>query len=88
MQKTGKKSLSKDYDSVENISFLVRKVLAPNPSPFTLHGTGTFIVGRKQVCIIDPGPLIESHVNNLLKAVKKTIVIPKSKKVFQIRVCG
>ena len=74
MQKTGKKILSRDYNSVENISFLVRKVLAPNPSPFTLHGTGTFIVGRKQVCIIDPGPLIESHVSNLLKAVKNKIV--------------
>ena len=53
---------------------MVKKVIAPNPCPFTLHGTGTFIIGREQVCIIDPGPLIESHVNNILKAVdKKTI---------------
>ena len=74
MQKLEKKTLSKDYNIVENISFLVKKVIAPNPSPFTLHGTGTFIIGREQVCIIDPGPLIERHVNNILKAVdKKTI---------------
>ena len=74
MQKLEKKTLSKDYNIVENISFLVKKVIAPNPSPFTLHGTGTFLIGRERVCIIDPGPLIESHVNNILKAVgKKTI---------------
>ena len=29
------------------ISFLVKKLMAPNPSPFTLFGTGTFIIGRK-----------------------------------------
>ena len=74
MQKLEKKTLSKDYNIVENISFLVKKVIAPNPSPFTLHGTGTFLIGRERVCVIDPGPLIESHVNNILKAVgKKTI---------------
>ena len=41
--------------------------MAPNPSPFTLYGTGTYIIGRKQICIIDPGPLIESHINKILK---------------------
>ena len=45
--------------------------MAPNPSPFTLYGTGTFIIGREQICIIDPGPLIESHINNLLNSIDK-----------------
>ena len=38
------------------ISPLVRRVLANNPSPFTFKGTSTFIVGRGQVAVIDPGP--------------------------------
>lgn len=36
---------------------LVRRVLAPNPSPYTFTGTQTYIVGRgKEVAVIDPGP--------------------------------
>ncbi|MGX5713075.1 MBL fold metallo-hydrolase [Sphingopyxis terrae subsp. ummariensis] len=36
---------------------LVRRVLAPNPSPYTFTGTQTWIVGAgRDVAIIDPGP--------------------------------
>jgi glyoxylase-like metal-dependent hydrolase (beta-lactamase superfamily II) len=47
---------------------LVRRVLAPNPSAFTLTGTQTHIVGRGEVAVIDPGPDIPSHVEALLAA--------------------
>ena len=74
MKKPANKKLAFNYNRVENISTLIRKVMAPNPSPFTLYGTGTFIVGKNQLCIIDPGPKIESHVKNILKAVGKNLV--------------
>ena len=32
------------------------RVLAPNPGPFTLEGTNTWIVGRDPSVVIDPGP--------------------------------
>ena len=36
---------------------LVRRVLAPNPSPYTFTGTQTWLVGAgKEVAVIDPGP--------------------------------
>ncbi len=36
---------------------LVRRVLAPNPSPYTFTGTQTWLVGAgKQIAVIDPGP--------------------------------
>ncbi|MFM9937045.1 MAG: MBL fold metallo-hydrolase [Novosphingobium sp.] len=36
---------------------LVRRVLAPNPSPFTFNGTQTYLVGiGEDVAVIDPGP--------------------------------
>ena len=36
---------------------LVRRVLAPNPSPYTFTGTQTYIVGAGDVvAVIDPGP--------------------------------
>lgn len=47
---------------------LVRRVLAPNPSHFTLHGTQTYIVGRGEVAVIDPGPAIDAHVAAILAA--------------------
>jgi glyoxylase-like metal-dependent hydrolase (beta-lactamase superfamily II) len=41
----------------ERHSPLVRRVLAPNPSPYTYTGTQTWIVGSgAHVAIIDPGP--------------------------------
>lgn len=36
---------------------LVRRVLAPNPSPFTFSGTQTWLVGSgADIAVIDPGP--------------------------------
>ena len=34
----------------------VTRVLAPNPSVFTLEGTNTWIAGEGPVVVIDPGP--------------------------------
>ena len=59
--------------SVE-ISPLLRRVLAPNPNPFTFHGTGTYIVGRGRVAVIDPGPLLPDHVDALQRALQGEIV--------------
>ena len=41
----------------EQVEPLVRRVLAPNPSPYTYTGTETYIVGAgNEVAVIDPGP--------------------------------
>jgi glyoxylase-like metal-dependent hydrolase (beta-lactamase superfamily II) len=40
----------------------VRRVLAPNPSPYTLEGTNTWIVGSEPAIVIDPGPDIPEHL--------------------------
>ena len=47
---------------------MLRALLAPNPSPMTLDGTRTFVVGERRVAIIDPGPAIASHLDALLAA--------------------
>lgn len=54
--------------TVETVHPLVRRVLAPNPSPFTNTGTQTHIVGRGEVAVIDPGPDIAEHVAAILAA--------------------
>jgi glyoxylase-like metal-dependent hydrolase (beta-lactamase superfamily II) len=50
------------------VSPLIRRIVAPNPSAFTFQGTGTYIVGRGMVAVIDPGPMIESHLQAILDA--------------------
>ncbi len=58
--------------AVEQISPLVRRVVAANPSVFTYHGTGTYLVGPPEggdVTIVDPGPADDDHVAALLAAV-------------------
>lgn len=44
----------------------VQRLTAPNPSPFTFHGTNTYIVGRQSVCVIDPGPDNDAHFDALM----------------------
>ena len=63
-----------NYKTIENFSPRVRRITANNPSPFTFHGTGTYIIGKKEVCIIDPGPKLKSHVDNILKSLDKEII--------------
>ncbi|UOK69351.1 MBL fold metallo-hydrolase [Ancylobacter polymorphus] len=59
---------------VEEVAPGVRRVLAPNPGPFTFTGTCTYIVGRDAVAIIDPGPDDASHVAAVLAAVEAETV--------------
>jgi glyoxylase-like metal-dependent hydrolase (beta-lactamase superfamily II) len=49
---------------------LVRRILAPNPSPFTYSGTQTYVVGRGEVAVIDPGPADELHIGAILMALE------------------
>jgi glyoxylase-like metal-dependent hydrolase (beta-lactamase superfamily II) len=55
---------------VEEVAPGVRRLLADNPSPFTFKGTVSYIVGRGQVAIIDPGPADQAHIAALLDAVR------------------
>ncbi|HET8711709.1 MAG TPA: MBL fold metallo-hydrolase [Spongiibacteraceae bacterium] len=54
------------YQCVE-ISPLVRRMTAGNSGIMTGPGTNTYIVGREQLALIDPGPLDERHIDALLK---------------------
>ena len=47
----------------------LRQVLAPNPSPMTLHGTNTYLIGERDIAVIDPGPAIPAHLDAILAAI-------------------
>src|SRR5271165_4238537 len=54
--------------ALTRLSPLVRRLVAPNGSPFTFNGTCTYIVGDGAVAAIDPGPHDPSHLAAILAA--------------------
>ena len=56
--------------TMEEISPLLRRIVAPNPSPMTFTGTCTYVVGKGAVTVVDPGPDDEAHLEALLTALK------------------
>lgn len=64
------RSFEFEYGKPAQLSPLVARVIAENPGPFTYTGTGVFIIGTKDVAVIDPGPLLPSHRAALDKALE------------------
>lgn len=47
----------------------ILRVLAGNASPFTFTGTQTYLAGKRELAIIDPGPDLPDHVDSLVDAI-------------------
>ncbi|WP_019529555.1 MBL fold metallo-hydrolase [Dasania marina] len=50
------------------LSKLVRRITAPNPGVMTGPGTNSYLIGRQQIAVVDPGPADPSHIAAILKA--------------------
>jgi glyoxylase-like metal-dependent hydrolase (beta-lactamase superfamily II) len=57
-----------EYGRVDQVSPMIRRVIAKNPSKFTYLGTGTYVIGHGDVVVVDPGPRLESHRDALAAA--------------------
>jgi glyoxylase-like metal-dependent hydrolase (beta-lactamase superfamily II) len=55
--------------ALTRLSPRVRRIVAPNASPFTFNGTCTYIVGEGAVAIVDPGPDDRAHLTALISAI-------------------
>ena len=49
--------------SLEILAPGIARLLAPNPSPFTYTGTQTYLLGEREVALIDPGPDLPDHLD-------------------------
>ncbi len=58
------------YGAVTELVPGVQRVIAENPSKFSYWGTGTYIVGDRDVAVIDPGPLLDGHRDALAAALE------------------
>jgi glyoxylase-like metal-dependent hydrolase (beta-lactamase superfamily II)/8-oxo-dGTP pyrophosphatase MutT (NUDIX family) len=69
-EETGQSS----YDLVPGIpkrlDRLVTRITAPNPGAMTGPGTNSYLVGAGDLAVIDPGPAIDSHIENILANAK------------------
>ena len=45
----------------------VRRLVAPNPSMMTGPGTNSYLFGKKEVAVLDPGPMIEKHIDRIVE---------------------
>ena len=64
------KTFAPAYGVLEEVGPLIRRMVAQNPGPFTFTGSGTYVIGRGTVGIIDPGPAIKDHVAALVEALR------------------
>lgn len=58
---------------VSDLSPGVRRLVAPNPGMMTGPGTNTYIVGTRELAVIDPGPAIEAHIDAIKSVVKASV---------------
>jgi len=57
------------YGEAQQVSPLIRRVVANNPGPFTYKGTGVYIIGKGELALIDPGPDTPAHIDVLMRAI-------------------
>ena len=63
------RSFDARHGEAVRLSDLVTRVVAKNPGPFTFHGTNSFLIGRRDLAVIDPGPDDPAHVAALMAAI-------------------
>ena len=57
------------YAKLEQLEPGIARVLAHNPSAFTYYGTQTYLVGERELAVIDPGPDLPEHIDALETAI-------------------
>lgn len=58
------------HGELTEVSPLLRRIVCTNESKFTFRGTGTYVVGRGEVAVVDPGPDDDAHLDALLHSLR------------------
>ena len=56
------------HGAVQDIAPGIRRIVCANPGPFTFRGTNTYLIGRGEVAVLDPGPADAEHLAAILRA--------------------
>jgi glyoxylase-like metal-dependent hydrolase (beta-lactamase superfamily II) len=57
------------YGEPKEMAEGVARIVANNPGPFTFKGTNTYLIGTRELAIVDPGPGGQTHLDAVMKAV-------------------
>ena len=57
------------YAKLEQVEPGIARLLAHNPSAFTYYGTQTYLVGHREVAVVDPGPDLPEHLEAIGRAI-------------------
>jgi glyoxylase-like metal-dependent hydrolase (beta-lactamase superfamily II) len=63
------KNFEPHYGRAVPVGDNIHRLTARNPSAFTFHGTNSYLIGRKALAVIDPGPDDDEHFENLQRAI-------------------
>jgi glyoxylase-like metal-dependent hydrolase (beta-lactamase superfamily II) len=63
------------YTTIEQLEPGMARVLAHNPSAFTYTGTQSYLIGERELAVIDPGPDLPEHIDALQKAIGGRAVV-------------
>ena len=65
------------YAKLEQLEPGIARVLAHNPSAFTYYGTQSYLLGDREIAVVDPGPDLPEHLDALSNAIggRKVVAI-------------
>jgi glyoxylase-like metal-dependent hydrolase (beta-lactamase superfamily II) len=63
------------YAKLEQVEPGIARLLAHNPSAFTYYGTQTYLLGEREVAVVDPGPALDEHIDALVAAIAERPVV-------------
>lgn len=55
-----------DYGAAEQVAAGIRRLTAHNAGPLTFRGTNSYLLGFREITVIDPGPDDEAHVADIV----------------------
>lgn len=62
-------SFEPNYGKAVPVAPGVQRITARNPSPFTFHGTNSYVIGADTLAVLDPGPDDSKHFHTLLETI-------------------
>ena len=62
------KDFNFEYGKMVGISPLIRRIVANNPNFFSYFGTNTYILGKGEVALVDPGPDHLEHIDAIVES--------------------
>ena len=68
------KDFNFEYGKIVNLSPMIRRIVANNPNFFSYFGTNTYILGKGEVALVDPGPDNPEHIDAIVKSLSGEVI--------------